>query len=72
MPEKTKYYVDNTGNYIGGFCGLSPSYDEKGVQIYTGWEDIIQLIPQGAIEVPKAPNDANQKWDFVNNTWFAL
>lgn len=38
----TQFFVDQNGNYLGGFDGVDP--------------------PEGAIEVPTAPDDARQKW----------
>lgn len=46
----TKYFVDETGSYIGGFDGAEP--------------------PEGAIEVPGAPEDARQTWQ--GQAWSAV
>lgn len=43
----TKYFVDEAGNYLGGFDGAGA----------------LATVPAGAIEVSNAPNDARQKWD---------
>jgi hypothetical protein len=43
-----KYYIDNDGNYIGG------------------WDS---NPPDGLIEVPLPPDDANQIWNFQSKSW---
>ena len=46
----TKFFVDEDGNYLGGFDGVDP--------------------PEGAIEVPTAPDNAAQIWD--EGIWLAI
>lgn len=46
-----KFYVDNTGKYLGGWDASPPS---------------------GGIEVPVAPMDAKQVWDFGLSSWSAV
>jgi hypothetical protein len=55
----TKYYVDNEGNFLGGFDGVT-----------IGGEYLEPNIPDGAIEVETPPQDARQK--FINGTWSSL
>lgn len=50
----TKFYVDDSGNYLGGFQGL-PAKD--------GSEKKHSDVPPGAIEVSAPPKDARQVWD---------
>lgn len=58
-----KFYIDSSNSYIGSFSGI---IDING--------EIIEFpeIPNGAIEVPTAPDDARQKWDNVNKAWLPL
>jgi hypothetical protein len=46
-----KFYIDNTGKYLGAYSEGNPS------------------IPNGAIEVSSAPNDARQTYDINNGVW---
>ena len=44
---ETKYYIDQSGNYIGGFCGLGA----------------LALVPVDAIEISTPPPiHASQVW----------
>lgn len=36
---------------------------------YLGGFAGVDIKPSDAIEVPEAPEDARQKWDFNNNSW---
>jgi hypothetical protein len=47
MNRKTRYFVDDQGNYLGSYDG-----SDKGNPF------------NDAVEVPKAPNHARDKWDF--------
>lgn len=43
----TKFFVDGSGKYLGGFDGVGA----------------LALVPRGATEVPEPPEDARQIWD---------
>lgn len=51
-----KYYVDEANKYLGGW--------EMPLDV-NGEELDHPDVPQGAIEVPNAPNDSRQLWDGV-------
>lgn len=57
----TKFYVDQEGNYLGGFSGYvsvdGPVYAQP---------------PEGAIEISGPPNHGWQKYDLTNNVWLPL
>jgi len=54
----TKHYVDNEGRYLGAFVSTT-----------RGEVTFEPDVPQGAIEVPTAPDDARQLWDFNAEDW---
>ena len=56
----TKFYVDSQGNYLGGYSVSDVEIDREGLADWDGAKP-----PEDAIEVPFAPNHANQKWDGV-------
>jgi len=49
-----KYYVDSDGKYVGAF-EMPKDKDNNELDHLD--------VPAGAQEVPKAPNDARQKWN---------
>ena len=49
----TKFFVDSDGSYVGGFDG----------------EGAVATVPDGAIEVPSAPDDQRQMWNFAGGVW---
>lgn len=53
----TKYYVDNQGEYIGGFSGAIVDDEEQ------DHPD----VPEGAVEVAQPPSHADEIWD--GNVW---
>lgn len=60
----TKYYVDASGNYLGGFADI---LDKKGKVLHeTG------AIPERAIEVLSPPDHGLQIYDLINNKWIPL
>lgn len=70
----TRYFVTNAGAYIGAFDGTyvpgEPVGEDEDGNIIPG--DPVYLfpdIPEGAVEVGTAPDDARQIYDFGNETW---
>lgn len=52
--DEVHYYVEEDGEtYIGGFAGA----------------DALILVPEGAIEVPMAPDAAWYLWDSQGEIW---
>jgi len=61
----TKYFVQQDGTYIGGFCDLF-----KDGQVIS--DAATQKVPPGSIEVPFPPDHAHQKWNFQTNQYNPL
>ena len=59
MGSEPVFCVDIDGNYLGSFSGVA------------GVTEPLEL-PNGAIKVPTAPDNALQKWDFTNKKWLPL
>lgn len=55
----TRYYVDPTGRYLGGFA---PVVDASGD---VRWPD----IPAGAVEITAPPEDGRMVLDLGSETW---
>lgn len=77
----TKYFVDSTGKYLGGFDGYrppdkaimgsrpkpdKPEETEPVVLRFEPQPDVMPDIPPGAVEVPGPPGHGSDRWD---GTW---
>lgn len=71
----TKFYIDDEGNYLGGFDGYQPDdiiaivLDDDGNEIETiiTPDYVMPALPIGAIEVPNPPPHGDNK--YVNGAW---
>lgn len=67
----TKYYVDQSGNYLGGFSGYQPPPVLVTPETGEPYEELPPYVyatpPAGAIEVPEPPETGLDKW--VNGAW---
>lgn len=77
-PLPAKYFVDAMGGYLGAFAGVERVYDADGEindeQVAVKVGDVVsveQPMPDdpAAVEVPRAPKDGRQKWNFTTSRW---
>lgn len=68
-----KFYVDAGGKFIGAFSGHQPDpiliVPEEGDSYFQKQDYVWPEIPDGAIEVPSAPNHALDVW--IDGAWVA-